>query len=61
MVYLMTLKSKDFKQYVGRTTDTDEYSFYGPDRHVEHTNQDTGNYIGITAKYDTAVNFGCLQ
>ena len=35
----------------------DEYAHYDPDRPEEHRHHDVGSDVGITAKYNTAVDF----
>ena len=45
----------DLEGWVGKTGDTDEYSFYDPDRPEEHRHHDIGSDLAIAAKYNTSV------
>ena len=49
--------SKDLDRYVSRTTDTDEYAFYYPDRPEKCSHHEIGSDMGITARYDLAFDF----
>ena len=55
-IIIKRITSLRIQKYV-RTTDTDEYAFYDPDRPEEHRHHDNVSDVEITAKYDTAVDF----
>ena len=50
-------ESKDIEKHIGRTTITGKYAFYDPERPEKHRHYDIGSAMGITVKYDTAVDF----